>query len=267
METRNYLIYLAIVHRGDYDKIYEAIRGKEVLPSEEEMMNTIKTMKCRCITILDEDYPEYLKIKVYRPPFVLFYYGDISLLKDDMKNVAFVGSRSCTAYGKEMTKTLVEGLCPDYNIVSGLAAGIDSSAHFACVNKLGKTIAVLGSGIDVCYPAENRDLYEQIKQKGLIISEYPNDTEPCANHFPIRNRLIVGLSRALVITQAKKHSGTSISAAIALDAGKDVCCVPYPATENSLCNRLLKYGAYLVESVNDLDDILNKSKVEPVFTL
>lgn len=256
MEPRNFLIYLSVIYQGDFEQIYHELVAREAPPSDEEMNEVLKTVKSPCITMLDEDYPEYIKTKVFQPPFVLYYYGDISLIKDENKNIAFIGSRKCSTYGEAMTTKLVNGVCDQFNIVSGLARGIDSCAHNACINKIGKTIAVLGSGIDFCYPNENRKLYETIKQKGLLISEYPGATPPNPINFPKRNRLIVGFSRMIVITQAKKHSGTQISTAYALQSGKDICCVPYPIGENSLCNRLIQEGAYLVEKPEDLLEII-----------
>ena len=267
MNTRNILIYLSMLYKGDYDLIYDALVKHDNPPTEEEVQEMVKKVTSPCITILDDDYPEYIKQKVFHPPFVLYYYGDISLIKDENKNIAFIGSRTCSNYGQNMTQKIVSEVCERYNIVSGLAKGIDSCAHAACVNKLGKTIAVLGSGIDSCYPSRNKELYEQIKQKGLVISEYPCDTPPTTRNFPMRNRLIVGFSRLIVITEAAKHSGTQISTAFALQSGKDVCCVPYPATRNSLCNHLIKQGAYLIESAKDLFDVIEWSGQGPLFTL
>ena len=267
MKARNLLIYLSVRHKGDFDKIYADLVRHENNPTDEEVNATLQKVTSSCITILDEDYPEYLKKKVYQPPFVLYYYGDISLIKDENKNIAVIGSRECSDYGSHITQQIVSELCEKFTIVSGLAKGIDSCAHSACVNKIGKTIAVLGSGIDVCYPLRNRRLYERIKKTGLVISEYPGDTLPQAEYFPMRNRLIVGFSRLIVITEAKKHSGTQISTAYALASGKDVCCVPYTAEKNSLCNHLIKQGAYLVEDAKDIFDVLDCPKSEPLFSM
>ena len=253
-----------MLYQGDYNKIYEAMT-QHYEPSEEEVYCMLKKLTSPCITILDNDYPEYIKKKVIHPPFVLYYYGDISLINDENKNIAFIGSRKCSNYGQNITQKIVSEVAKKFNIVSGLARGIDSCAHAACVNILGKTIAVLGCGIDVCYPSENKWLYQKIKKTGLIISEYPCNTPPQIRYFPWRNRLIVGFSRTIVITEAKKHSGTSISTSFALASGKDVCCIPYPSDENSLCNHLIKQGAYLIENANDLYDILQCGHYDPLF--
>ena len=267
MKARNLLIYLSMLYKGDFNQIYDHLVKKEEPPTEEQVQEMLKKVTSPCITILDEDYPDYLKHKTDHPPFVLYYYGDISLIKDENQNLAFIGSRKCSEYGQNITQEIVSEVCNKFTIVSGLAKGIDTCAHAACINKLGKTIAVLGSGIDVCYPESNHDLYEDIKRTGLLISEYPCDVTPCAKYFPMRNRIIVGLSRVVIITEAKKHSGTQISTAYALSTGKDVCCVPYPIQENSLCNHLIKQGAYMIESAKDLLEVLECDKEGPIFEL
>lgn len=266
MKSRNILIYLSMIYRGDFDAIYDALVRHESPPSEEEVNLVLRKVTSPCITILDEDYPEYLRQKVYHPPFVLYYYGDISLIKDETKNIAFIGSRKCSQYGQNITQSLVSKVATRFNIVSGLARGIDSCAHAACINKIGKTIAVLGSGIDICYPERNKFLYNQIKETGLLISEYPCDTPPDPKYFPMRNRLVVGLSKMIVITEAKRHSGTQISTTFALMSGKDVCCVPYQADENSLCNELIKQGAYLIEKPEDIFYIMDNQDGGRIFT-
>lgn len=267
MEARNYIIYWSVIYRGDYDKIYNAIASHELPPNDEEVLEVVRKVTSSCITILDEDYPEYLKKKVFHPPFVLYYYGDLSLIKDEDRNIAFIGSRKCSDYGQNITQEIVSEVCEKYNIVSGLAKGIDTCAHAACINKIGKTIAVLGSGIDFCYPASNKKLYELIKKKGLLLSEYPGETPPCSQYFPMRNRIIVGLSKLIVITEASRHSGTQISTTFALQMGKDVCCVPYPVERHSLCNHLIKQGAYMIENAKDLFCILNCDEEGPIFSM
>lgn len=256
-----------MLYKGDFELIYDALVRHESPPSDDEVYAVIRKVTSPCITILDDDYPEYLKQKVFHPPFVLYYYGDISLIKDENKNIAFIGSRKCSQYGQNITQNLVSEASTKYNIVSGLARGIDACAHAACINKIGKTIAVLGSGIDVCYPIRNQFLYNYIKKNGLLISEYPCDTPPRPEYFPMRNRLVVGFSKMIVITEAKKHSGTQISTAIALMSGKDVCCVPYQADENSLCNDLIKQGAYLIEKPEDIFDIMENKDGGRIFTV
>ena len=254
IEGRDILIYLAIKFRGDWDKIRDTITGKNFVDAKEveELNSTDKSNK---LTILDPEYPEWLRA-IYKPPFVLFYYGDISLIKNIDKNIAVVGSRQYSEYGKETTFILVKDICARYVIVSGLARGIDSIAHETAIKNGGKTIAVLGSGIDVCYPSDNKVLYKKIKKDHLLVSEYPSDTPPEPQLFPLRNRIIAGLSKAVLVTEASERSGTLITVHYALAANKDVMCVPHPAGTHSSCNRLISQGAYLVESGEDIDNIM-----------
>lgn len=260
MENRNILIYYSLVTGGDWDKTFAMIEEKAPYPSEEEVLRMIHQQKCQIVTMFDEDYPQYFMEKgFFKLPFVLYYYGDISLIKDDDKNIAVVGSRKCTEYGEKMTRELVEGVSDKLNIVSGLAKGIDSCAHHACINKKGKTIAVLGGGIDYIYPPESADLYFEIKEKGLLISEHPGNIPPKSEDFPFRNRLIIGFSRAVLIPQGCKRSGTQISASFATMTNKEVLCVPTQAGEDSLTNNLIKAGAYLVENVQDVFDALTRA--------
>ena len=200
---------------------------------------------------MDKEYPPELK-KVYRAPIVLYYYGDISLLYKEKEALAVIGSRECTEVGRTITDQLVTELAPDFRIVSGLAKGIDAVAHESAIKAGGDTIAVLGSGIDYCYPYENYALYRLIKEKGLVISEYPNFTMPTQISFPMRNRIIAGLSKGILITEAKKKSGTMITVRWAQMIDKDIMCVPYRPSDESGCNQLIKEGAFMVEDSDDV---------------
>lgn len=265
LQNRELLIYLSIKFNGEFSKIYDFVSNNFDI-NEVEARKLISTIKSHAITIFDEDYPNYLK-KICKPPFVLFYYGDISLIKDLTKNVAVIGSRECTSYGIEHTNEIVSKIATKYNIVSGMARGIDTCAHNACILNKGKTIAVLGSGIDYCYPFSNKELYKTIKKDHLLISEYPNSVMPKEESFPMRNRLISAFSSCLVITEAQHQSGTSITCSIALSEGKDVCCVPYVADKTSLCNKLIKQGANLIEDGDDLLDFLGDYSFNKVFEI
>lgn len=248
--SRDILIFLSLINNGSWDGIMKSLKEKEYVNSEyiEEVLarNTYK-----CITILDENYPTCLKA-VTNPPFVLYYYGDISLLDDYYNNVSVIGSRECSEYGAEMTRRIVEGLAGKKNIVSGLAIGIDSIAHETAINNGGKTIAVLASGIDFCYPVRNGKLYRKIKKDHLVISEYPGELEPVNSNFPFRNRIVAALSKGVLVTEAKNYSGTLITVAYATQLGREIMCVPYHADEDSHCNRMIKEGAILVESAADV---------------
>ena len=263
MSAREILIYLSVKHNGDWTKIYNALTKKEA-GTEQEIIEANKNVKSKTLTIIDPDYPEYLK-NVFKPPIVLFYYGDISLIKDYKKNVSFVGARKNSEYGQKMTQQLVSVVSEEFNIVSGMAIGIDTVAHQTAIDCGNKTIAILGSGIDFCWPPSNKNLYEHLKQRHLVISEYPGDVAPRQECFPERNRLIAALSRSCVITEAYEKSGTSITANYALAYGRDVFCVPFLANKNSLCNRLISQGAALVETGEQVLDELGISRVREEF--
>lgn len=251
MKGREILAYLALKYNGDWDKIYSDIQHKAPIESEEAVKNMLQKIKSNYITLVDSEYPRCLKIN-FKPPFVLFYYGDISLLKNGDNNVAIIGARNCSSYGVNMTEKITSVVAKDYSIVSGLARGIDSIAHKSAISSGGRTIAVLGSGIDYCYPKENKVLYDEIKNNHLLISEYPSMVEPRKENFPFRNRIIAALAKVTVVVEASYKSGTSTTVGWALELGKQVCCVPHLAGENSLCNKLISDGALLVESGNDV---------------
>lgn len=254
MEPRKILIALSVAKQGVWEDIYRSIANRESLPNEEVEMY-YKSVKSNCVTIIDPDYPQSLR-NIYHPPFVLYYYGDLSFLDNIDKNLAVVGSREFSQYGRRATESLIKDICARYVIVSGMARGIDSIAHQASIDNNGKTIAVLGSGIDYCYPKSNEDLYKLIKEKHLLISEYPNYIEPKPENFPSRNRLIVALSKAVLVTEARERSGTLISVGFALEQNKDVMCVPYRIGDESACNELISTGAYLVQKGSDIIDVM-----------
>ena len=240
-DSRLVLIYLAIKYDGDYDKIALAIQLKEDPPAE-EVVKVCESLKCHAVTLLDYDYPLVLK-EIYRPPFVLFYYGDISLLKrHDI--LAVVGARENNEYGKYCTEKIVSKVAPGRVIVSGLARGIDAIAHQCAIDNGGRTIAVLGSGIDYCYPPENQALYEEIKKNHLVISEYPGVSSPSKNHFPMRNRIVTGLAEGIYIPQINDYmSGTMISVSQSLNLGKMVFVSPDQIDKPTINNQLIDEGA------------------------
>lgn len=253
LSGREILLYLSIVCKGNPIEIYERIIKKENIPEEEKVLAIVNAYRGNYITILDDNYPERLK-NACRPPFVLFYEGDISLLNQDKKRIAVVGSRNATEYGLRYTNDIVSGLVDDYVIVSGLAKGIDSCAHYACVNNKGKTIAVMGCGLDKCYPIENKNLKKKIAEQGLVISEYPNGVESASSNFPLRNRIIAGLSNALLVTDAGPQSGTLITIRYANELNLDCFVLPHPVGDGTICNRLIYEGALLVETAEDIKE-------------
>lgn len=255
---RDVLINLSLSEHGDWDKIYEIIRAKRPIGSWEEYEEKKAAIKSEVITILDEDFP--FKQGTSKPPFVLYYYGDISLLKNPANNVSYVGSRKASDYGKKMARSIAGDLAAyGKTIVSGLAKGIDAEATRAALDNGGKAVAVLGCGIDLCYPSENEGLYERLKTHGLIISEYPLLTPPKPEFFLRRNRLIASSSNLLIVGEAKRRSGTLVTVSHALEAGKDVACLPFAADRESGCNELIKQGAYLIESAADALSIIGEA--------
>lgn len=200
-----------------------------------------------------ENYPEKL-INIYNPPFVLFYKGNISVI-NDMKGVAIVGSRNCTTYGAEAAKFIVKDLVKSsINIISGGARGVDSFAHRSAIQSGGVTTVVLGCGIDRCYPSENKWLFQEVKKKGIIISEFLPGTRPYAFNFPMRNRLISGLSDGVVVVEAAEKSGTNSTVECALAQGRDVFAVP-GSIFSSLsrgCTKIIMDGGFPFTTVKDL---------------
>ena len=204
-------------------------------------------------------YPERLK-NIDEPPKELYCLGNLELL-NYKTNIAIIGSRNCSLYGERAAKDFAYNLAKeDMCIVSGLAKGIDSFAHIGAVKAKGKTIAVLGSGLDNIYPKENMKLVEEIiKNKGLVISEYPLGTKPLKYHFPARNRIISGLSDGVLVVEARKNSGTNITVDFALEQGKDVFVIPgniYSKTSDGT-NYLITEGAIPVLSYKDILNTLN----------
>lgn len=204
------------------------------------------------LTILDDAYPEYLR-EIYNPPIALFYQGNISFL--DTPTLGMIGSRKSTSYGKEMIDYLMPELCEKgITIVSGLARGNDTSAHQASIRNHGKTIAVIGCGLNCYYPKENQRLQEFIAKQHLIISEYLPNTKPLAYHFPSRNRIIAGISQGVCVVEAKKKSGTYITAQLALEEGREVYAIPgNPLSDQSEgCLHLIQEGAKCVWRPEDI---------------
>ena len=209
--------------------------------------------KIKTITIDNENYPILLK-QIYDPPKVLYVQGNVEILNNP--SIAIVGCRDNTEYGKKAATYFSYNLAKqNINIISGLAKGIDSFAHIGALQAEGKTIAVVGNGLDTVYPKENEDLVKRIiNQGGAIISEYPIGTKPEKEHFPARNRIISGLSKAIIVVEAKEKSGSLITVDFAIEQGKDVFAVP--GNINSLnsvgTNKLIKDGAIPVSNYKEI---------------
>ena len=201
-------------------------------------------------SIYDEFYPEKLR-NIFNPPLVFYYCGEMLNFSN---SIAIVGSRKATSYGKNVAKILAMDITASNGVVvSGAARGIDTAAHIGAMDK-GKTVAVLGCGVDVVYPPENKKLLTDIKNQGMIISEYYPGTKPNPAYFPCRNRIISGLVNGVVVVEAEAESGALITAELALSEGRDVFAVPGSifAPQSKGCNNLIKQGAKLVESSNDI---------------
>lgn len=207
----------------------------------------------------DEEFPIELRM-IQGSPKKLYCIGNINLLKN--KKISVVGSRKCTAYGKSIAGRLSKKIADaGISVVSGLAKGIDSSAHIDALEHTGSTIAVLATGIDRCYPASNQGLYNQISKKGLIISENPPGYICRKYDFPRRNRIISGLSDAVVVVEAPLRSGALITAEYAMEQGKELFAIPGNITSffSIGCNQLIREGA---KPVAVLDDVLTDLNIE-----
>ena len=204
------------------------------------------------ISRVDERYPKKL-LNIYDPPPILYAKGDLAMLESPA--IAIVGSRKSSVHGRRFAFELAGALAGcGISVVSGMALGIDGAAHAGCMDAAGKTIAVWGSGLDVCYPARHRHLAGKIAAEGLLLSEFSLGSQPEKHNFPRRNRIISGLSEGVVIVEATLQSGSLITARIALEQGREVFAVPglpgSPASQGN--NWLIKEGAQLVESIDDI---------------
>jgi DNA processing protein len=246
---------------GIGSKTARRIKDFRQWPEVDAEMEKATGMNAAIITFQDPLFPGRL-LHIYDCPFLLYVRGDLEGM--DVA-VAVVGSRKASAYGKYTTERLARELAlKGVTVVSGMARGIDASAHRGALAVKGKTVAVLGSGLDVVYPSENEALYHEIYGSGgAVVTEYSFGTRPNAPNFPARNRIISGMSLGVVVVEATEKSGSLITARIALEQGRDVFAVPGGIDEAGArgTNRLIKEGAILVESV---DDIL--AEIEPSAT-
>lgn len=245
------------------DSIFNKIFNSKNLEGFKAYREKVSRLGIDFVTILDETYPENLKYIDDRPA-VLYYKGSLDKFSDS-QSIAFVGARKCTDYGKWACKNLASSISmAGLTTVSGLAYGIDAMCHKATLDVGGRTIGVIGCGIDEVYPKANKFLYERIEEEGLILSEFPLGTPPRAYNFPRRNRIISGISLATVVIEAKEKSGTMITTRCALDQGKEVFAIP--GNINSIyskgTNKLIQDGSKLIMCADDileeLDYLLDK---------
>lgn len=230
----------------------------------EHELKLIDKKRINTISVFDEQYPYLLK-QISSPPIILYVEGNIDCLNDTI--IAVVGSRNCTPYGISMTKKLCSVFAESgITVVSGMARGIDTAAHRQALDFSGKTVAVLGSGLDNIYPSQNKPLAKTISKEGALISEFPMNTLPLRHNFPRRNRIISGLSKGVVVVEAREKSGALITANFALDQNRDVFAVPGKANSDYCkgCNSLIKQGAKITCEPSDVIDeifpeLLNKA--------
>jgi DNA processing protein len=239
------------------EKMAGEIQKGPLEKSVKRELSLLERVGGKIIAFNDDAYPKRLK-DIYDPPALVYFRGE--LRREDELAVAIVGSRKTSPYGRWFTEKIGQDLASHgVTIVSGMARGIDSVAHKGALQGGGRTIAVLGCGIDVIYPSENRDLFYQIIEHGAVLSEFPMGSPPEGGHFPRRNRIISGLSIGVVIVQASSKSGSLITAGYALEQGREVFAVPgnVGAEGSRGTNQLIKEGAKLVESSEDiLEDVL-----------
>ncbi len=248
---------------ADLEKILKtSLTAKfEVFRKEYDAENYLKQLekqKIKFICLTDKEYPPLLK-NIPNPPIVLYLKGNAKILRfaqNDNRAVGIVGTRHITSYGREITEMFASELAvAGLVIVSGMAYGVDGVAHKSTIGAGGKTIAVLGNGVDQAYPRENQKLYEEILDSGgLIVSEYPPGTPPSVGSFPARNRIVAGMSDAILVTEGASDSGSLITANFGLEFGRKVFAVPGPITSSLSAAplRLIEKGAKLVVSPDDL---------------
>ncbi len=214
-------------------------------------LKLLDQLGARLITLNDPDYPPLLR-HIPDAPIVLYALGP---LKTGPDTIAIVGSRKASAEGMIISGKISETVSSaGITVVSGFARGIDTAAHSNALKGDGKTVAVLGCGIDICYPSENKGLFEKVAGEGLILTEYAPGEQPLPHHFPERNRIIAGISRGVLVVEATARSGSLITARLALEYAREVMAMPGSALkpEHAGSNRLIKDGARLVESVEDV---------------
>ena len=232
------------------------IFGKELSGDPEAELENARRHGARLITYGDPSYPGILR-EIHDPPMILYAKGRISGLQSLL--IGVVGSRNATHYGLKAAEMIGMGLARrGVGVVSGLARGIDSAAHRGCLRGGGLTVGVLGTGIDIVYPAENRPLFSRLAKEGVLLSEFPVGTPPDPQNFPRRNRIISGLSRGVLVVEATLKSGSLITASLALEQGRDVYAVPgsIDSFKSTGTHCLIKQGAKLVENAEDILDEL-----------
>ena len=230
----------------------QAIYKKQTFWRAEKEVAAIRRIGCRVVNCTEAEYPQSL-LQIYDPPALLYVRGDISVL--NAASISIVGTRRPTVYGTQVAERMGRDLAKrGLVIISGLARGVDALAHSGATSVGGRAIGVLGTGIDVCYPKENKKLFEKVLEKGAIISELPTGAHPAPENFPVRNRIIAGMPLGVLIVEGKQYSGSLITARLAMEFGREVFGVPGNITQevSFAPNQLIKQGAKLVTDAEDV---------------
>lgn len=251
----------ALYATGLSPRLVESLLDVRARVSLEAVWDRIQSLGIQVLTWESDAYPRRLR-EIDQPPPVLYVMGDLQ--PQDEFAVAIVGTRRITAYGRQVAENIAAFLARNgLTVISGLARGVDSVAHKAALDAGGRTLAVLGNGVDRIYPPEHRKLAEMIVQKGALISDYPLGTPPDSLNFPPRNRIISGLAQAVVIVEAGERSGALITASFAADQGRDVFAVPgnINAPQSAGTNKLIQQGAHPLVDPQEILEILNLTQV------
>jgi DNA processing protein len=230
----------------------QAIFKKQMFWRAEKEVSALRKVGGKLVNWKDPEYPQSL-LQIYDPPVMLYVRGDTGIL--NFPSLSIVGTRRPTVYGTQMAERMGRDLATrGLTIVSGLARGIDAIAHQGATAAGGRAIGVLGTGIDVCYPKENKKLYEKVLERGAIVSEFPTGSHPAPENFPVRNRIIAGMPLGVIIVEGKQYSGSLITARLAMEFGREVFGVPGNVTQqvSFAPNLLIKQGAKLVTNAEDV---------------
>ena len=238
-------------------------RWKNFVKLNEELRR-IDKFRCTILTLTDENYPSLLR-QIYDPPHILYVKGEIKAI--DNCSIAMVGARQSTLYGRQMAKKLAGQLgASGVTIVSGGARGIDTASHEGALDVEGRTVAVLGTGMDIVYPAENASLYQRIAEQGAVITQFPFGRKGSKYSFPIRNRIVAGMTQGTLVVEANRSSGALITANLAGEYGRSVYAVPgrIDSPRSAGCHDLIKDGAQLCESAEDvLSEFTHLKAIKP----
>ncbi|HQR32223.1 MAG TPA: DNA-processing protein DprA [Blastocatellia bacterium] len=257
---------LALQKEGLKPETIQELKDSAILEKANAEIERLEKLNAQVITLEDDEYPDLLR-EIHDPPIALYVRGDLQKAME-RPALAVVGSRRCSTYGVNVAESLSRELATHgLTIVSGLARGIDAGAHRGALEAGGKTIAVVGTGLETTYPKEHKKLEEQIIANGAVVSEFPLGTPPLPQNFPYRNRILSGLCFGVLIVEASEHSGSLITARLAYEQGREVFAVPGNITSQTSFgpNFLIKDGAKLVQIWRDVVDELPREAKEKLF--